>query len=146
MSKAKSAAQCPFLSYYLFGSEPKVLVLKMGMVCDGTSRTELHSSHQLHAAANGVVLRKYGEFSDFSGHFHTVFVITVHLCTRIPFTVHAEFVFISVPDPDPVDTLLITPWIRIQLDPWIRIQESPSRPLKKVLHGGLRRNAKNRIE
>jgi hypothetical protein len=44
------------LWFYLFGPEPEVLVLKMGMVCDGTSRTQLHSRHQLHAAAYGVVL------------------------------------------------------------------------------------------
>jgi hypothetical protein len=61
-SLPKLTLLCPFLWFYLFGSEPEVLVLKMGMVCDGTSRTQLHSSHQLHAAGNGVVLGKYASF------------------------------------------------------------------------------------
>ncbi len=93
----------PFLWFYLFGPEPEVLVLKMGMVRDGTSRTQLHSGHQLHAAAYGVILGKIWGFQWFSLIILDTLVITVHLSTWIPYTVHAEFVFISVPDPDPVD-------------------------------------------
>ena len=46
-----------FPNHNLFSSLPKMLVLEVGVVCEGPARAELDPRHQLHAAAHHSVLK-----------------------------------------------------------------------------------------